>query len=546
VIRTHPTTRRLATLVFALAATPLAAARAQQPTAAAANAPRALSLDEALAIATKQSELLRIAEAGRSRADGQFRQARANALPQVNATASYQRQLQNQFAAIAERAAANRPPAPDTASSGGDGTAAFTRVFASPNSVVLGVTASQPLFTAGRVLNGIRAAEAGRRAATFGLTTAEAQLKYDVAQAYFDAVVSDRLVAIADSSLLQAERALKQTTLARQVGTSAEFDLLRARVARDNLRPQVYQALLQREAAQARLRTLLNLPLDAPLQLTTPVREPDPTALRQVLADDLASMAGAPAVLPAVDLANADTASEMRTAVRQVAENVQAQRSLLRAAQASRLPALQVSTTYQRFAYPDDDGNGWRDFFPNWTVNVGLSFPVFTGGRLTGDVQVAQANLIEAEQRLQQSREAASLEARLAVAELRQAQAAYLASLGTDEQAGKAYRIAEVRYREGVSTQLELIEARNQLAQASANRVTAARTLALAELKLALLHDLPLGAGSGTTGAAAAGAMMTMPSTSGGAGAAPRQTTGGPTAGPTAGPLAQQTGGISP
>ena len=131
-------------------------------------------------------------------------------------------------------------------------------------------------------------------------------------------------------------------------------------------------------------------------------------------------------------------------------------------------------------------------FYPNWTVTAGLSFPLFTGGRLTGDRQVAEANLVEAQESLAQAREAAALDARTAVTQYEQAQAAYAASVGTDEQAGRAYRIAEVRQQEGISTQVELLQARTQYEQARLNRVLAARDLEVARLRVALLKDLPL------------------------------------------------------
>lgn len=534
--------RRPATALATVATVWCAPLSAQGPVAPAASASRALTLDEALALATRTSEALAIAQSAVRRADGQYLSARSQLLPQVNGTVSYQRQLQNQFAAIAAAAARNSSGSGSGTGTGtggsGDGTAAFTRVFASPNNVVLGVTAQQTVFAAGRVTAGTAAAAAGRRAATLGLTTTAAQVQYDVAQAYFDAAVADQLLAIADSSLGQAERALRQTTLARQVGTSAEFDLLRARVARDNLRPQVYGALTQRDAAFARLKALLNFPLDAPLTLATPVTEPDTATIARAVAADLAALRAQAAAVTTVPVG--DTAAASRLAVRQAGENVIAQRHLLSAARAARYPAIQISTNYQRFAYPDDAGRGWTDYFPNWTVAAGLSVPIFTGRRITGDVEVARANLVDAEQRFQQVREGASIEARQAVNELRQAQASYLSSLGTDEQAARAYRIAEVRYAEGVSTQLELIETRNQLAQARANRVTAARTLALAQLRLRLLKDLPLGAGGGMP--AAAGAAGTMPLAPAGGAGAGAGAGGRPAGGAATGPVANLQG----
>ena len=73
------------------------------------------------------------------------------------------------------------------------------------------------------------------------------------------------------------------------------------------------------------------------------------------------------------------------------------------------------------------------------------------------------------------------------------------ASAGTIEQATRAYQIAEVRFQSGVSTQLELADARLLLQLAEANRAQAARDLQVARARVALLPDLPLGVSSGIT-----------------------------------------------
>jgi outer membrane protein TolC len=75
---------------------------------------------------------------------------------------------------------------------------------------------------------------------------------------------------------------------------------------------------------------------------------------------------------------------------------------------------------------------------------------------------------------------------------LLQARAAWEASKGTAEQAARAYSIAAVRYREGISTQIELNDSRILLEQAVTNRALSARNLQVARVKLALLPDLPL------------------------------------------------------
>ena len=495
-------------------------ARAQDSVRATAAGGRALSLEEALQIAQRQSETVRIARAGVDRARGQVYQARSQFYPQLNTSLSYQRLIKSQFEAITERFSDPNAPADTSAAN------PLTQVFASPNTVVFGLTGSQTLFAGGRVLANARASAAGRRAADIGFVAARAQVTLDVTQAYYDAALADRLVAIAESSLVQTERTYRQTAITRQVGNASEFEALRARVTRDNQRPVVIQARTQRDVAYLRLRQLLDIPAGAPLRLSTPLQDDAqpaapalaaggaapplvvpaanaPIDVDDVLAEDTAAIASV-----AVALAAADTSAEHRSTVRQARENVTASRNLLRAARGQRLPALSLSTNYQRFAYPSQGVPAYNDFFPNWSVSVGLSLPLFTGGRIRGDVLVAQANQVEAEQRLQQAREFASLDAQLALAQLQQASVAYAASAGTSEQAARAYQIAEVRYREGISTQVELNDSRLLLQQSQANRAQAARDLQVARVRLSLLRDLPLqggaaaGQATGGTGAA--------------------------------------------
>jgi outer membrane protein TolC len=482
-------------LRLALFAAPLGAhAQADRPAA-----PAALSLADALKLAGAVSHTVKTAEAGVMRAHGQEYQARAQYFPQLNFSGGYQRTIESQFSAISKSGSSDSSSSSGSGSSGtgsSNGSLAnISKIFAAPNTVTLGVNFSQNLFTAGKVTAANKGAEASRTVAQIGLDAARAQLVLDVAQAYFDAVASDQLVQIADSTLVQAERTLQQTTVSRQVGSAAEFDLLRARVARDNQRPVVIQARGNRDLAFLRLRQLLGIPLGQPLALTTPIRDDgtadaEPTPL--VLSQPILFPGGDRGLIP-------DTSVGRRSSVRQAEANVTAQEYALRAARWERLPSFQITSLYQRFGYPAEGTilpSSFAAFYPNWTATLGFSFPVFTGGRLTGDRMLAEANLIEARQAYEQTRELAALDARQALTQYEQTLAAYAASVGTDQQAAKAYSIAEVRFREGISTQVELQQSRTQYEQARLNRVTAARDLEVARLKVALLKDLPVG---GTT-----------------------------------------------
>jgi outer membrane protein TolC len=409
-------------------------------------------------------------------------QARSQKLPQITGTANYQRLIQSQFVEIGERIGGGGTGDSSSAGAGGFEDSPLARVFASKNTMILGVSASQLLYAGGSVNAGVAAASAGRRAAELAEVNARAQLAYETAASYLDAQVAVQLVAIADSTLAQTERALRQTQLAREVGNTAEYDLIRARVQRDNARPALIAATTRRDVAMQRLRQLLNIPETMPLTLTTTID---------------AATAFTPAdVRSAGDLGigEPDTSTAQRAVVREALEGVRAQEELLRAARGQRLPQISLSTNYQRYSYPSGVfEDRLKMYFPNWTASVGLTLPIYTGGRRAGEELVARANLTEAQQRYEQMKEAASLDARLAAAELQQAEAILAASTGTDEQAARGYAIAEVRFNEGLATQVELAQARVDLGVARANRVQAARDVALARLKLALLRDLPLG-----------------------------------------------------
>jgi outer membrane protein len=297
----------------------------------------------------------------------------------------------------------------------------------------------------------------------------------EATQAYFDAQLADRLAQIADSTLAQAERAHRDTELAREVGTAAEFDLLRAAVARDNQRPVVIQRRAQRTQAFLRLRQLLDLPADQPLQLSTELGDTTAVPVPPFAA----------AVVAAQDLS-----VEGRAPVRQAVSQLAVSEALLSSARGGRLPSLTLSGSYAQIAFPKRVF-GFGSFVNDASVSVRLDVPLYTGGRMRAEVMAAEAARDEASLRLRQAREQATREVLDVRTVLEAAEATWDASRGTTEQAQRAFAIAEVRYREGLSTQTELSDARLLLQQAEANRAQAARDLQVARVRAALLRDLP-------------------------------------------------------
>jgi outer membrane protein len=491
------------------AAPPQAGAPAPAPQGA-----RVLTLDEALALAEVRNETVLIAEADVRRARGVEAQVHSQRLPQLIGTASYDRTLKSEFEGIF-----------DADAIGGDdgGDNAFADLpFGQPNAYRLGLAFSQLIYAGGRERALERQARLGREVSSLSVGSTKAQLALDVAQAFYDAALADRIVAIAEETLAQATRTFEQARAKREAGLVSEFELLRAQVGRDSLHAPRVRAGNNRDVAYYRLKQLVDLPLGAPIQLAAELDDPRL----------------APAARFATRLAEAEATPtpRLRTAVTQADLGVQASEAGVTIADAQRKPAIALQSAYGLVNYPGSFP-GIDDWRTNWTVGIGLQLPILTGGRIKAEQNIARADLDGAKARLQLVKELSDLDDASARASLGAARSEWEVTAGTIQQASRAYEIAELRYREGLSTQLELTDARLLLAQAQVNRARAARDLQLTRVRFALLPELPLG----TAGIAAGGEAVVQAADSNGT--ASTGTAQAPAAGATATPAATGTQG---
>jgi outer membrane protein TolC len=462
--------------------------------AAPAHAQTRLTLADAIRLATEHGESLDIARAGESRADADVARAQSLRLPQVSLVGGYTRTLASEFnIALDDLGPPCAPLAVDPAAPLATRVGELERAatcgaigpgfnfgdlpFGQRNTYQMTLSFAQPVYSGGRITAQRRQAELSQRLASLGTASTQAALTLDVTRAFYDAALADRLVAIAESAEAQATAAYEQTRIAFDAGRQPEFELLRAQVARDNQRPTVIRRRADREVAYLRLRQLLDLPASAPLELDV----------------DLDAQ-GLPPPAPFAALLESGPATPDRASVQQAATLVAVRDAAVTVARAERLPSVNLSSTLGRVGYPSD---GFfpapGDFRTNWSVGATVAVPIFEGGRLKANELSARADLAEAEARLRQVRELALLDAATARQDLAAAQAVWEASAGTVQQAERAHQIAELRNREGLSTQLELSDSRLSLQVAQTNRAAAARDLQLARARVALLPNLPVG-----------------------------------------------------
>lgn len=478
-------TRIQAALVFVACAMP-ATAMAQAP-----EVRTALTLAAALEIAEAKSESVALAQTAIARNDGDFVRAKSGRRPQVSGSATYDRSLANEFQGVFDNI---------DFGGGSDGSGSLEDLpFGRANTWRATLSFAQTLYSGGRLAAQDALVSVGRQGAEQALVGARAQMLFDVTQAYFDAALSGRLVAIAEATFDQADATLRQVQAGFDAGAQPEFEVLRARVSRDNQLPLVIRQRVNRDVALLRLKQLLDLPADADVRLADALDD-------ERLGPPQPFVEAVAAIESSLPPGNATTFTLQsnaplpgRNAVAEAETAVLAREASLVAVEAERRPSVNLTSNYSRIAYPSG-------FFPafdrsNWSIAATVNMPFLTGGRQRGDEMVARADVEQARIQLRQVQELSALDTRSAWAELVAARAAWAATSGTVQQAARAFEIAQVRYQAGLSTQLELSDARLLSQQAEANRALAARDLQVARARAALLPNLPLSVG-GASGAA--------------------------------------------
>jgi outer membrane protein TolC len=422
-----------------------------------------LTLDDAVRRALEQGVDMRLARASVLGANGQVREAFSPALPQITGSLTYTRQFASIYSGL----------------SGSDtGSNSLSKLFqntpfGAPNTWNLQLQATQLLWSGGKVGAALAAAKAFRQVASLQQAETEADVTFQVKQAYWNAALQSRLLTIAAENLEQARQHLHEVQLYQQAGTRAEYDLLRAQVDAANQEPAVVAARNGYDLARLEVKRLLNLPADQPLILTTTLESPEAT-IPVVVTDSL----GGP---DRAGLAAADA-------------TVREEEQLLTVARADRWPTLSATTTYNEQAFPTDVFPVGAQFLRGWNGEVKLSFPIFVGFRTAGKVEQARAALSRAQAQRDQLYRQVDLQVAQAKAEVDRARALLAARHQTVRQGLRAQHLAGVRYTNGMATQLDVSDARVAALQAEVNEVQATRDyfVALAQLERALGRPVPV------------------------------------------------------
>jgi outer membrane protein TolC len=290
-------------------------------------------------------------------------------------------------------------------------------------------------------------------------------LQQGVATAYFDALLAEQQVEVARRSLELAIDTRDVVQKKYEQGQISEYDLLRAEVQVANIRPQVLQAENGQKLALTNLRNLLGIEAGVPLQLSPSVA--DSAAWETETLEVLITRARSRRPEP--------LQAELEVGMREKAVAV---------ARADHFPSLELSGNYMVSAYREQLGfNHWQRT-PAWSATLTLSIPIFEGMRISSGVSQAKVDLVQARLRERSVNKQVTLDVESAQNGFWEAQERLGSQAETVLQAERGYEIANLRYQEGVGTQLEVSDAMLALTTARLNKSNAMRDYQVARTNL--------------------------------------------------------------
>ncbi len=279
--------------------------------------------------------------------------------------------------------------------------------------------------------------------------TVQISLIASVANGWLGLLADDELLAVTRQTLATREESMKLTQLKFDHGASSELDLRQAESLLEGARVALAQQLRQRAQDENALALLLGQPVPADaLPATTPTSDIATSALRETVLPDL------PAGLPS-DLLN------RRPDIRQAEQQLIAANANIGAARAAFFPRITLSTSIGG-ASTELSGLFKAGSFA-WSFAPQLVVPIFDAGRNQANLDAAQVGrdiaVAQYERAVQSAfREVAdTLAGRATLSEQLRAQQAQAKAEETRT------RLADLRYRNGASSYLDVLDAERSL-----------------------------------------------------------------------------------
>ena len=322
-----------------------------------------------------------------------------------------------------------------------------------------------PIYTGGRTDALERAARAEAAALGADLAAARADLRLEVARAFWALVTAGSSVAVLERAVERANTHVEDVVQRLKAGLIPPNEVASAQAQSSRERMLLIEAANQRDLASSDLARLIGENVLRPIEpvetLDAPVATRAPT--EALVADAQAARSERQALERRID-----AAEERRIA-----------------AAAGRLPVIAVGGGFD-YARPNPRifprADRWDD---SWDAGINVTWSLWDGGRASAEVAEAAAGVLAVRQRLEEFDTVLALELRQRLLEIESGQAVIAAANDAVRSAEEARRVVAERFAAGVVTHTEVLDAQLALLQAELDRTRAMANVRLAEARLA-------------------------------------------------------------
>lgn len=375
----------------------------------------ALSIDEAVDMATKNNPDVLITQLGEEKAKAGLRQARGQNSISWTAGSTFGRSDNNNLGWS--------------------------------NSNNNRVSASLPIYSGGVNQNNIKSSELDVDIAKLQTERKWETMQLSVIQAYYDVLEAKKKIGVYEDTVNKYQQHLLNVEQLYGAGSKAKVDVLRSEVELSNARQDLIKGRNTYENNLSTLRNLLYLDSQEPLELT----------------DDFVYTPFAGSVGDCVDFAISN-----RKELLVDGYQLQQKELAVKNAKAGYLPTVDLSL-----------GAGWnKQVLPDsgnheYSASIGVNWNIFDSGITAAKVDAANTELKIAQATLQRDKNDIDLAVRKDYNSMREAEERFNSTGTAVRQAEEDYFIAQEKYKAGEGIMLDIIDAQEALSTARQNYISA-------------------------------------------------------------------------
>ena len=322
------------------------------------------------------------------------------------------------------------------------------------------LTITQPIYAGGSIPARINAAKLMSLLTDETVRAAVQDVVYAAEHAYYDVLLSQHLLQISTDAVRSAKAHLDNVKKRQRGGVASDFDVLRAEVELSNFQAEFIQNKNAISVSKASLIKIMGVSQDSDF----------------VLSDKLLYVPSNITMEQAVEAAYRNRPDLLGREF-----DIKMQKELLKVAKSQYYPMVNgyYSNTWSK---PDPHNMMEIEWGHAWQAGISASVPIFDGLLRDGEIVAQKARLKQGQIDLIDAEETALFELTKAQLGIENA-AEFIESQRLNlTRAQEGLRLAEVGYREGTNTQVEMIDAQAALTTARANHYQAIYAHIIAKL----------------------------------------------------------------